>query len=346
VNNTTGSGTGAGAVTLNGGTLAGSGTIAGTVSVSSSISPGNSIGTLTTGGESWNGAGSYIWEIDDANGTKGTSPGWDALAISANLNVQATSGSKFTIEPHTLNGGSPGNMANFSAADTDYSWPIATVTTTVDNFAANKFVVNSGYVSNNVAGGHFAVDVSGADLLLIFSSNRPPVAATDSPTRAIGSSLKVTISSLLANDTDVDSAFVGDSISFVSVASTSTNGAAISNDLTRVYFYPTNLNSTVPDAFAYTIQDAYGHQATGNVLVNVSNVGGLAQSVDTSGGTVSVGFSGVPGYQYDVERAEDVNFTVNLTVLTTTNAPANGQFSFTDTSPPQPTAFYRLKYNP
>jgi hypothetical protein len=53
VNNTTGSGTGTGAVTVNsGGTLGGTGSIAGnvTVNVGGGIAPGASVGTLTVGG--------------------------------------------------------------------------------------------------------------------------------------------------------------------------------------------------------------------------------------------------------------------------------------------------------
>ena len=49
VNNTSGSGTGTGSVTVNSGTLGGGGTISGAVTVNAggTISPGNSVGSLT-----------------------------------------------------------------------------------------------------------------------------------------------------------------------------------------------------------------------------------------------------------------------------------------------------------
>lgn len=82
----------------NTGTLGGSGTIAGPITVNSggAISPGNSVGTLTTGAETWNGGGSYIWEITSTSGTAGTD--WDLIQMGGNtLTITATSGNKFTI---------------------------------------------------------------------------------------------------------------------------------------------------------------------------------------------------------------------------------------------------------
>ncbi len=73
VNNTTGSGTGAGAVVVDGGTLGGTGTIDGNVTVEAagSIAPGvNGVGTLTIGGALdiaavGTGAGKLIFELDE-----------------------------------------------------------------------------------------------------------------------------------------------------------------------------------------------------------------------------------------------------------------------------------------
>ena len=76
-------------------------------------------------------------------------------------------------------------------------------------------------------------------------------------------------------------------------------------------------------------------------LLSASSVGG-----SFTGGTVTLNFSAVPGFQYVVERADDVVFSINTTNLSTNIAPAGGQFSITDMSPPQPTGFYRLRYNP
>jgi len=37
---------------------------------------------------------------------------------------------------------------------------------------------------------------------------------------------------------------------------------------------------------------------------------------------------------------------LNLTPVLTTNAPADGLFTFVDSNPPGSQAYYRLKYNP
>jgi fibronectin-binding autotransporter adhesin len=88
------------AVTINsGGTLGGSGTVGGTVAVNSggAISPGNSPGTISTGATTYNGGGSYLWEINKANGTQGADPGWDLQTITGGLTISAASGNPFNI---------------------------------------------------------------------------------------------------------------------------------------------------------------------------------------------------------------------------------------------------------
>ena len=69
-------------------------------------------------------------------------------------------------------------------------------------------------------------------------------------------------------------------------------------------------------------------------------------SITVTNGAVALKFAGIQNYRYDVERATDVTFKQNRTVLLTTNAPASGLFSITDTDPPAPMAYYRLRYNP
>ena len=55
-------------------------------------------------------------------------------------------------------------------------------------------------------------------------------------------------------------------------------------------------------------------------------------------------FAVIPNFSYTVQRS------TNLTTwqdLLTTNAPAgSGRFQYQDLAPPQPAAFYRLRYNP
>jgi hypothetical protein len=70
---------------------------------------------------------------------------------------------------------------------------------------------------------------------------------------------------------------------------------------------------------------------------------GVIQNLGVNGGTVALDCLGLPGTAFTVQRATDVLFTVNLSTLLTTNAPApDGQFRCTDSHPPSTTAFYRL----
>ena len=54
------------------------------------ISPGNSPGTSTTGSQTWDNGGAYLWEINDMAGTQGDDSGWDWLDIQGTLDISAT----------------------------------------------------------------------------------------------------------------------------------------------------------------------------------------------------------------------------------------------------------------
>src|ERR1035438_9487483 len=78
--------------------------------------------------------------------------------------------------------------------------------------------------------------------------------------------------------------------------------------------------------------------------VNLSTTppGGMVQSINLGGGSVTLDCLGLSGSAYAVQRATNMQFTKNLTTLLITNAPADGLFRCTDASPPGATAFYRL----
>ena len=81
---------GTGSVTVNAGaTLTGDGNAPGGVNLSGTIAP---IGTLSSGSQTWNGGGKYVWEIANA-----ITPALnDLLSISSSLTINATSPA-FTI---------------------------------------------------------------------------------------------------------------------------------------------------------------------------------------------------------------------------------------------------------
>lgn len=102
VENTTGSGTGSGAVTVYDGTLAGNGTISGAVSVESAadLSPGASVGKLTIN-NTLTLAGNTVIEVDKVNGTNdlvvATSINYGGTLTVTDLSGGLVAGDSFTI---------------------------------------------------------------------------------------------------------------------------------------------------------------------------------------------------------------------------------------------------------
>ena len=171
--------TGGGAYTVEGGTLK----IADGVSVGSAmtiglggvISPGNSPGTASTGAQTWNDGGSYLWEINasnDAGGTIGTDPGWDWLDITGALDLTNLTQGGFTIDINSLTSGNiAGDAVGFDTwtkgnpGDVDYSFIIATASSGITGFDAADFILDSSGFSN-APSWEWGIVLSGGDLVL------------------------------------------------------------------------------------------------------------------------------------------------------------------------------------
>ena len=217
--------------------------------------------------------------------------------------------------------GSPG-----TGADNSDPWFVPSDGNDV-SISFNTLSTGNGTVANSVGFASYTV-------------NRPPVANPDAFFRAPSLSLKMAITNLLANDTDPD----GNPRTFTGITGNSTNNVAVSNDANYVY-YPSNAGN-VADRFSYTISDGQGGVSTGLVSITIStNVVGQATGITNASGSVIASFAGIPTYSYTVQRGTNVNFTGTVTNLVTTNIPSSGLFKWTDGAPPQPTAYYRLRYN-
>ena len=165
-----------GAMTINvNGTLGGSGTIgASLLTVNGVIAPGNSPGTLATGSQLWNIGGSYLWEINDSDGSKGLSlggtNGWDWLDITGDLNLASLSAGGFTIDIDSLNSSDlTGTADGFDYSGLAYgdaygtTFIIATADTITD-FEAGDFILDdSGFVNGKL---EWSISESGTDLVL------------------------------------------------------------------------------------------------------------------------------------------------------------------------------------
>ncbi len=110
-NNTNGSATGTGNVTVaNGATLAGSGSVSGGVNVEGTLSPGNSIETLAIGAVSFGSTSTFQYEIDS------TSVSADLLSV-PNGNLTIATGAALALSdlnPGSINVGTKFTMVNYN----------------------------------------------------------------------------------------------------------------------------------------------------------------------------------------------------------------------------------------
>jgi hypothetical protein len=166
----------------------------------------------------------------------------------------------------------------------------------------------------------------GANYQANFTVNALPTAPDAARVRAPGGSLKILISDL------------GTSASVTGLGSGS-HGATITKDSTYIYYLPVTGDAN-DDLFTYTVTDG-GCPKSGNITVTVVKAGGVAQHITSSGGAVVIIFAGIPDCSYDAQRCADTGFSRGVTTMLTTNAPAAGVFTFTDT-PPRNSAYYRL----
>ncbi len=157
-----------GALTFSSGILGGTGNLsqtAVTLGTGQTISPGNSPGTLRTGAESWAAGGSYLWQIANLSGSKGTSNGWDWLDINGSLDITASAGTPFTIALEAL-----GALPGWSASQANH-WTIASASGGISGFSSSSFLLDSSTFAdtNPLNGGSFSLVASGNDLNLVYT---------------------------------------------------------------------------------------------------------------------------------------------------------------------------------
>ena len=166
--------------------LGGNGTIGGVrVDAGGTLSPGLSPGVLTTTGSAvFADGGNYNWQLFNATGAAGS--GWDLLAVGSTLDIAATSANPFRINLWTLSGTGPdvsGSASNF-ASNQSYTWTIASATTGITGFSADKFVVRTsatngtGGFANTFGNGTFSIAQSGNDLNLVYTPGAPSITIT------------------------------------------------------------------------------------------------------------------------------------------------------------------------
>jgi hypothetical protein len=160
----------------------------------------------------------------------------------------------------------------------------------------------------------------------------PPLTPPQTFDRAPNISMMIPVSTVLAGCYNPS----GYTLTLDSIGSSAQGADLFINS--GLIFYALSANNN--DTFAYTVSDGHGTTGTGVINIDVVNVGGLAQSINTSGGAVTINFAGIPGVAYDIQR--EASLSGPWATLTTEIAPADGLFSYTDPNPPATMAFYRL----
>ena len=169
--NTTGSGLGTGAVTVNSGAqLQGSGLFTGalTLNAGATVMP---LPTLTAGPTTFGAGSHYIWIIADTAGTAGVN-GWTQLSINGTLALTASLANPIVIQAETYSGASLGLAANFNS-NTNYTWQMTTGASSLTGFSADEFTVDISAFSNTV-NGVFSVSSAGDNLYLNYTAVPEP----------------------------------------------------------------------------------------------------------------------------------------------------------------------------
>ena len=170
--------------------------------------------------------------------------------------------------------------------------------------------------------------------------NTAPVARADTAVRDPASGVRVSIATLLSNDTDADA----DLISFLGVSAASAYGGTLVSNNGWISYTPSP-GFTNTDTFTYTISDGLAAPVTGLVTVNVVVDDGPSVNLTItvlSNGLYVIRGDGIPGRAYRMQYADQPQNT-NWQTLGTATADQFGIFEITDaTGTPQ--RYYRSIY--
>jgi hypothetical protein len=172
-------------------------------------------------------------------------------------------------------------------------------------------------------------------------TNRPPTAANLTAGTRMNQPIGIPVEKLLLFASDPDS----DLLSVSSVSLNSTNGGRVVLGTSLVIYTPaTNFIGT--DRFAYTVVDGRGGSAAAAVVVQVRSSGppsgsNMLTPTPIPGGWL-VGFAGIPGRTYTLQRAEGLDGPwFPLAAIT---VGSGGIATYADTNAPSSDVYYRTVY--
>ena len=130
-------------------------------------------GTLAFGGSlAFNSGGIYRWQLSSASSGNGA----DYINVFGSLNINASSGSPFTIKLVSLfSDGTNGLVTDFNPTSS-YSWQILGANNGINGFSSSAFILNTTSFSNPLNGGLFSLSLNNNFLDLNFTPAGAPVA--------------------------------------------------------------------------------------------------------------------------------------------------------------------------
>jgi hypothetical protein len=176
-------------------------------------------------------------------------------------------------------------------------------------------------------------------LFTYLAPNSPPTFAGFSASTPYQTAATISLGKLLAKAADPEA----DALSVTGAGPASTQGGTVVLQSGSIRYTPP-IGYSGADTFPITVTDARGASVPGTVTMTVqvnTGVGTNAAVLTTmSGGRMGLGFHGIPGRSYQIQRTTDFD---TWTPLGSVTAAANGAVVFIDESPPPGSAFYRLR---
>jgi hypothetical protein len=181
---------------------------------------------------------------------------------------------------------------------------------------------------------------------MTFAINRPPVFAGYGVSTPYQTPVSVALNELLAKAADPD----GDALTVTAAGpGTAHGGTAVL--LAEAVRYTPPAGFAGDDTFSVTLTDARGASVVGTITVTVGQPGGgedpgslsvnSPQLIRLPGGQMEIKYQGIAGRTYRIERSPDLT---DWSLVATVTATTTGAVTWTDTNPPQPSAFYKLAF--
>jgi len=277
-------------------TLGGTGAIGGTVVVDGTVSPGASVGTLTTGGETWNAGSRLICQVASAT----NSAGRDFLNILGTLDLEGT-GPIYVKLVSMANSNTPGLVPDFDPS-ANYTWAVGAATgLTLNN--PNLVLDTTGFGNSHTGTFSLNLDLGLGQLQIVYTAAvTTPVATLTTP--AAGASYP-------AYGTVPLSATVETNGNVISNVAFEANGAPVATVMTPPY------TSSWPLA------------APGSYTVVARAYYGATNAVSTNSAGITVNPVVTPAISALVHNGSGYSFTVtgtngqHYTIVSSTNVAAS-----------------------